>query len=283
MLKTEKSRLDLVMTLPSLVCEALRGEVTATDVTLISAMTLMETGIYLLDHVLDDEVSQELQALSHGALLLGASSLISHLPVQVLARQIGGDISLVLIDMLADAQAKIAAGEVDDICLTLAGEVESNVILDAVTKKTGERRALYAAMAACGAGGDRDLIDAFAAFGRSIGISRQLRSDLMDIIGADPSRDLSAGIQTFPIALFFENADTAAKNEMHRSLRFENLTLRQTAVARLLADTGVVQRVVNLVQTECERAMSMVPTLSEHPLRRGLLYDFVRENAIFAP
>ena len=274
-------KLAYALTVPLIVCKAARGDILARDHVLVSALALLEASIYILDHVLDGEVDEDLADLKPGGLVLGAGSMISHLPNQILVRMGDGVPVLPLIRMLNDGQAMIAAGQLDDIGSTLDMIVPSSRILKSVTNKTGERRGLYAAMAACAAGAPPERVADYARFGCCLGVARQIRSDLFDLLGEKPSPDLVAGVQTLPIALFFEQADEEGRTEMRGSLATPDPSERQHAVAALLARSETICTVVDIIQQQCQQAMSLVDLLSSEEAGRAPLAAVVQDTALF--
>ena len=123
----------------------------------------------MLDHIMDRELDAALAHLDPGTVLLGAVSMLSHIPHQILARQPEHASALGL--MLSDGLAKMAAGQLEDLLAAGRRTANSAAILASVGLKTGERRATYAAMAARQAGAAPELIDRFAEFGRQVGIA----------------------------------------------------------------------------------------------------------------
>ncbi len=273
--------LETAIKLPIVVCKVVRGKVVQTDYVLTSALATMEAGIYILDHVLDNELDEELQDLKPGGTLLGAILLGLILPRQILAGMPRDAHPFKLIKMLCDSQARIAAGQLEDVSTSLARPIERAKIIETVKRKSGERRAFYARVAALSAGAPIEKVSAYSCLGSCIGIARQLRSDLFDLFRKGESRDLAAGVQTLPIACFFEKASEAERIEMQRRLNLSPLANRHREVVDLLQNSDAVRTVVGIVQAHCQKAIELVPLLADNEDDRALLNSIVDDAAIF--
>ena len=193
-------RCSLAARLPLLIHLALAGDPAPPAYDLAAAITLLEAGIYALDHAIDREIEGALALFLPDVVLLGGLCLVSHVPYQVIAASQDGVTAFDLMRMLADGLARVAAGQIQDVSLGLDGTAQPAETASAVAMKTGERRALYAALAARQAGAAMAQVEECAAFGRALGIARQLRSDLVDLFGPQPSRDLASQTLTLPLA-----------------------------------------------------------------------------------
>jgi hypothetical protein len=248
----------VAMRLPLLVHAAMRGDIGADAMTLASALTLLEAGIYTFDHILDREIEGPLAQLPPGQILLGAACLLSHLPNQVLLQiQGGAEAGVPLTGMLANGLAVIAAGQLEDMAAADEAMPTSVAIQRAVEMKTGERRSLYATLAARLAGASDDRIVSLGQYGKELGTARQLRSDLQDLYGPQPSRDLASGTLTLPLVLFLEQADAAGRDAMRALLANPNdVPERQRTVCRLLREAGILRQVAIRLEQHCRSALA---------------------------
>jgi hypothetical protein len=273
----------MALRLPVLVHSGIRGAPDETVYQLSAALTLLEAGIYTLDHIVDRELDGPLLELPQGAVLLGAVCLLSHLPNQVLlALPCEPGLTSSLARMLADGLAQIGAGQLEDITACAAGAPSIQAVERAVTLKTGERRALFTAMAARLASGTPDQVEAYTEFGRALGIARQLRSDLADLFGTRPSRDLASQVLTLPLVLYLEGSDTARTADMRRLLASapDKNPAVQRQVCDQLRDSGVLRAVVQRIEQQCALALRRLE--QAQPVQRAalLLRDLVRSASV---
>jgi len=273
----------MALQLPLLVHAGIRAAADESLYKLAAALTVLEAGIYTLDHIVDRELDGPLLELPQTLVLLGSICLVSHLPTQVLLDlpcdpQLAG----CLARMLADGLAQIGAGQLEDVATGAAGAAPSEAIQLAVTLKSGDRRALFTSMAATLARGTPPQVAAYTEFGRALGIARQLRSDLVDLFGTRPSRDLASGTLTMPLALYFERCDETRSAQMKRLLasapREPQAVQRQ--VREHLRDSGVLREVVRRIEQQCALALNRLE--QAQPVQRAaeLLRDLVRSASV---
>ena len=221
------------------------------------------------------------RSLPSSAVLLGAVCLISHLPSQVLlALPCDTEMSAGLVRMLADGLARIGAGQLVEIATASMRLPCSRTIEHAVTLKTGDRRALFTAMAATLAGGTQAQVEAYAEFGRALGIARQFRSDLVDLFGAAPSRDLASRVLTLPLALYLEGEDETRTAEMGHLLASAGQRQGvQRQVCDHLRESGILREVVRRIERQCGLALDRLDRAQ--PIRHaGLLRDLVLSASV---
>jgi hypothetical protein len=259
--------------LPLLVHAGIRGDAGAT-VGLAAALLLLETGIYTLDHIMDNELGTQLNGWSPSAVLLAATSFLCYLPQRVLLDlDCDSDTTIDLQRMLADGLAKIASGQLADLTSKDAAAPSSEEIENAVCGKTGERRALYAAMAARLARSTPTQIANYAGYARSLGIARQLGSDLIDLFGSLPSRDLASGIRTLPLALFLSRENGNRKDEMLALLdNARKDPSAQSIIRDRLRESGDMRQVLLRKEVHCQRALRLLDAAQPlEPARQALL------------
>jgi geranylgeranyl pyrophosphate synthase len=272
----------IAIQLPLLVHAGIRGDLDKQVHNLASALALLEAGIYTFDHIMDHELAAPLDQLPQASVLLGAACLLSHLPYQILVSTCKSDAPVLpLIGMLADGLAAISAGQLEDIAATVDGLPDSKSIDCAVSMKTGARRALYASMGARLAGGTAEQIEAYTRYGHSLGVARQLRSDLVDLFGSRSSRDLASATLTLPVVLYLEQADTARREEMLALFaKARDAEDTQHKVCTLLRSSGVMREVVGKIEQHCRIALAQIDAVQ--PLGRAatLLRDEVKAVSV---
>jgi hypothetical protein len=272
----------MALQLPILVHFGIRGTPDATVHQLAAALTLLEAGIYTLDHIMDMEVEGALAELPRGALLLGAVCLISHLPNQVLlALPLDPAVTAALARQLADGLARIGAGQLEDIAASTLGITSSDAVEHAVIMKTGERRALFTTMAATLAGGTPAQVEAYADFGRALGIARQLRSDLVDLFGQQPSRDLASRVLTLPLVLYLEREDRGGVEDMQRLLDCAGQQQDvQRQVCDRLRDSGIMRQVLIRIEHQCRTALDRLDLVQPVQQAGALLRDLALSTSV---
>ncbi|MCR4468309.1 polyprenyl synthetase family protein [Burkholderia sp. SCN-KJ] len=245
--------------LPLLVHAAITGE-TAAAVPLASALLVMEAGVYLLDHMMDGELAAPLDAWSPGTQVLAATSLLSYVPQQLLTSMPCTAERLRSIQhRLAEGMRRIRLGQAIEIECKAAGRVTLASAEESVNGKTGERRALYATLAAILAGADAATVAAYEGYGMSLGIARQINSDLVDLFGRQPSRDLAGGIRTWPLALYIDRAEPADRDRM--LLLLELARNDQAVVVEIrerLRASGCLREMLLRKEVHCQRALRLL-------------------------
>ncbi|MDF5725499.1 MAG: polyprenyl synthetase family protein [Rhizonema sp. PD37] len=169
------------------------------------ALSLLELGIDLLDNLADQELPLSWQGYSSSVIQLTATKFVCCLPQLALMDLDASTASLLTIQqMLAQGLLKIAAGQLQDLEFQESSHPNVEDVQASVLGKSGERRGMYAALAAQLAGASLETVEAYAEMGRSLGMVLQFTSDCTDIFTAAHSRDLANGTRTLPIALHLQ-------------------------------------------------------------------------------
>jgi polyprenyl synthetase len=188
--------------LPLLAFGALAGD-DSPALALAAATALLELGIDLLDHVADGELGAEWDGLPRALPQLAAAGFLSALPQLALAEvDASAEVMAALQHTLAEGLVAIGAGQQRDLTMTAHGAPSVDDVERAVAGKTGERRALYACLAARLAGARPEVVEGFATMARHLGVALQWSSDVADLLSPGGGRDLVAGTPTLPIVLW---------------------------------------------------------------------------------
>ena len=185
--------------LPLLAHVAFGGR-TKAAVPLAAATTIIEAAAILLDHALDGELAEPWAHQPEAAIMaaaLGGGPIARRALARAPARP---QRRLAVQDELDRGLLKIAAGQLQDLELRRQEEPpELDALIAAAAGKTGGRRRLQVRLGAvlAGAAPDRHPLVGFA---DALGTARQLASDLADLNGRRPSRDLTAETWTWPLA-----------------------------------------------------------------------------------
>lgn len=250
----EGGRIAISAHLPLAVHAAITGSAVEAE-SLAAALTALEAGIYALDHLMDDELATPLDAWPQETTMLCAASLVSYVPLRLLAKMTCDDAtSRQIHERLGDALARIATGQAQDIA-TKSGQSSSSDIEQAIYGKTGERRALYASVAAILAGASRVAVEAYGDFARHLGVARQMNSDLADAFSTSASRDLTSGVRTLPVAFYLERQPDAARERMLAALESCRRDVSaHEEVRQLLRSSNCLRELLKRKELHCELA-----------------------------
>ena len=218
---------------------------------LACATTMLEAGSYLLDHAVDGELGGVWEGRSGAAILAAvihggplARRALSSLPrARLLAVHAELDRGLLAT----------AAGQQLDVHLGRSSQAPSlDDLLAAAAGKSGGRRSCEVRIASALAG---VRLDALASFAVEYGIARQLASDLVDLAGRRPSRDLASATWTWPLAWHARRLEGDRRDAF---LAARRAAVGDPAVAAQLCDDlrdgGALLRTALEAQRHCERA-----------------------------
>ncbi len=132
------------------------------------------------------------------------------------------------------------------------------------------------------AGGDRDLLDTYSAFGLPLGEAFQLRDDVLGVFG-DPSQtgkpagdDLREGKRTVLVAFALEHASTLAAKQLEASLGDPSLDAGAVERLReLIVETGALRRVEALIEALVAESREALARGAIRPPADAVLHDLV--------
>jgi hypothetical protein len=270
--------------IPMLVHAALTGDAKPA-VPLSAALLLLEAGVYALDHVLDAELAPPLDSWGMSEVVLTATSLISYAPQRVLLQLRHTPALLVALQRrLADGLAAMSEGQALDLDSRDRASVTVERIERAIQGKTGERRALYAALAAELAGASPPMVRIYAEYGRCLGIARQIHSDLIDLFVAETSRDLASGVCTLPIAMLLERTADGTRDAMLAVLDAARTDADAAAAVRvLLRERGCLRDALRVKEMHCQKALRVLSMAEPHASAAAALAAAVGEVSLAEP
>jgi geranylgeranyl pyrophosphate synthase len=255
--------------LPLAVHAAITGE-EDTAVPLAAACALVCFSIGLFDDLADDDRRGHWARHSVGEINLAAATVLSALPSLILARlDVAPPRRVRLQQILAEGLLRVSAGQQADLALTGAHEVTVGQVEAAVVGKIGERFATYCKLAAEMAAATTEAMSLYEAFGREIGIARQLISDCHDLV----SRDLVHGTRTMPIVAHI-NRLSESDRQRFLDLLDHSRTDRHAAelVRRELRESGEISRVIFRARLHYGRARAIIDRVdAREPGRARLL------------
>ena len=187
--------------------------------------------------------------------------------------------SLRVLDILADASATIAEGEVLQLTAAQDLKTDEGIYLQVVRGKTA---ALFAA--ACEVGGEvagvpEAQVRALRDYGDALGIAFQIADDLLDYgasegdIGKNIGDDFRERKVTLPVIKAYAAGDDAARAFWRRVIeKGEQGDGDLERALRLMAETGAMDAARQEARDWSGRARQALAPLPEHPLR-GLLEE----------
>ncbi len=176
-------------------------------------------------------------------------------------------------DMLRSAQI---ASIVTDLCIGEYGQLRNrfnfDMTMDQYLDKTRRKTALL--MAEClqaggaASGADKRTKSLLFEFGEAIGMSFQIKDDMLDFtateaaIGKPAGADLRNGNVTLPVLYALENEQLAP---IIRALSAESSDAEMDDAIRLIRDSGAIERAAETAQAYGEHAYSLIAKLEPHP------------------
>lgn len=218
-------------------------------------------------------------AINVGDYLIGIGYQLVHSARQ----EAGAEVTCDVIDRMATAHIRLCDGQGAEMAWH-EQDVESITPLEALqiyALKTAPafEAALYAGMRM--AGDVSSYAEMIPAFSRHLGVGFQVLNDLKDWQGDANNKlvagqDLLAGRPTVMLALAFQAADDAQREQLRNAMADEGLDddARRARLKRLMSDCGVFEQAEALVDKARVRAESLADEIDVEPLRR-LLYFLV--------
>jgi len=267
--------------LPLLVFEAVCGQSAPVDLPV--ACGFIELGADLLDHVADDELDPRWDGVPRGLVGLVATGFIGAIPQLLLADlPVDAERRISLQRTMAEKLFLIGAGQQVDLELAGRRGTELAQVETAVLGKTGERRALYARLAAELAGASADVIASYETVARELAAARQIASDCTDLFGREWSRDLRAGSRSWPIAWALSRLENSERARLLSCLEACRDGQRQdSAVKVILREQGVLRAAGLRIQVSCQKALRILDGALPRELAAGRMRSMIRAAGAF--
>lgn len=185
--------------------------------------------------------------------------------------------SLRVMDILANASATIAEGEVLQLTAAQDLKTDESIYLQVVRGKTA---ALFSAATEVGgviAGVPEDQVRALFDYGDSLGIAFQIADDLLDYggssaqIGKNTGDDFRERKVTLPVIRAYAAADAEGRAFWQRVIEKGHQQEGDlTHALALLDQTGALASAQEAALSWTEKARAALTTLPDHPLRQTL-------------
>jgi octaprenyl-diphosphate synthase len=186
-------------------------------ITMAAAVEYMHTATLLHDDVVDDSDMRRGQPTARTLWGNAASVLVGDFLLGQAFRMMVSAESLTALDILSNAAAVIAEGEVMQLAAMNNAQISEDHYLKIIDAKTA---ALFAAAAEVGGViGDAPTAElaALSSYGRNLGIAFQLVDDALDygsvgkILGKNTGEDFREGKMTLPVILAYHRGDADAR------------------------------------------------------------------------
>jgi geranylgeranyl pyrophosphate synthase len=267
--------------LPLGVHAAITGE-EETAVRLAAACALVCFSIGLFDDLADGDRRLHWARHPVGEINLAAATVLSALPSLIVARlDIPPLRCLRMQQILAKGLLRISAGQQADLALTGAREATVDQVEAVVLGKTGERFATYCKLAAEMAGAPSEAMALYEAFGREIGIARQLISNCHELVFDPVCRDLVGGTRTLPIVAHINRLSGSDRSRFLDLLDRARTDRDAAALVRQeLHATGEISRVIFRTRLHYGRARALIDRVGAHEAGRARLLRLATPNSV---
>jgi octaprenyl-diphosphate synthase len=181
-----------------------------------------------------------------------------------------------VLEVLADATNVIAEGEVLQLMNMHDPDLAVEDYLRVIRFKTAKLFEASARLGAVLAGADRDLEEACADFGRSLGTAFQLVDDLLDYegksdeLGKNVGDDLREGKPTLPLLVAMERANATDRALMRQAIE-EGELQKLPEILAIVRATGALDATREAAQREADQARAVLQALPESRARNALV------------
>jgi geranylgeranyl pyrophosphate synthase len=227
-----------------LLCFAAAGGSEADAIPLAVATAIAELAMDVFDHEMDGETSAQWQGESSSIIQAAATTLlVGAFPLAIARAAARPEQAATMQRIAAQRMLRISAGQVLDLCLFNRTQLTLDEANAAAVGKTGERRALYSVLGALLADAPSAAVDAYDEMGRHYGVSRQIASDLTDLIVSPHSRDLASGARTWPIVWMMNRLSGEPRAQFVEQLSHaRNDPEAARSIRELMIESGVEMR-----------------------------------------
>ncbi len=186
-----------------------------------------------------------------------------------------------VLEVLADATNVIAEGEVLQLMNMHDPDIAVEDYLRVIRFKTAKLFEASARLGAVLADVPRDVEEACADYGRSLGTAFQLVDDLLDYEGSTPQLgknvgdDLREGKPTLPLLVAMERG-TAQERDLIRHAIEEGEVARLAQIVEIVRRTGAIGATRDAARAEADKARQALGSIPESASREALLEFCVR-------
>ncbi len=248
---------------------------------LSAAVEFIHTATLLHDDVVDE--SEKRRGKKAANLVFGnkASVLVGDFLFSKSFQLMTKDGSIEILDILSNASAVIAQGEVLQLSATNNIDITLEQYYEIISSKTA---ALFAAATQIGpviAGADKQAVKAMYDYGHYLGMAFQMADDILDYnsskeaMGKNIGDDFREGKLTAPVIIALSKANEEEKKFWKRTL--QNLNQKdedlETAI-KLINKHNALQETIKLAKNFADKAMKAIEKAPNHKLK-SLLKDII--------
>jgi hypothetical protein len=270
-----------MVTLPMLVHGAETGEPAAAAPVAVIHLLWWASARYL-----DDPTDAGAPALGGAATakkVLTALAVGGQLPARLIARlPVTGAVRAALADELSRGWVDAVDGQLRDLTERAPAATPGSV-LRSYEGKTGAPYAMAAASAACLAGADGDRVAGWRAYGRALGVLRQLVNDQRDL-ASGRNEDLANGTATYLLVHLLTVLPAARRREalaLHAAARHS--ASARAELTAWMRDDDVIESYAGSVAPLIERAHGLLDLLGGDPGCVRELHGLVDETVGHLP
>jgi octaprenyl-diphosphate synthase len=186
-----------------------------------------------------------------------------------------------VLDVLADATNVIAEGEVLQLMNMHDPDLSVSDYLRVIRYKTAKLFEASARLGALIAGAPREVEEACADYGRSLGTAFQIVDDLLDYqgdtheLGKNVGDDLREGKPTLPLLIAMERAGDADRQLVRHAIEHGEVE-RLADIVSIVRATGALDATRDAARAEADKASQCLARLPQGPYRAALLELLVR-------
>ena len=248
---------------------------------LAAIVEFIHTATLLHDDVVDESDLRRGRATANATFGNAASVLVGDFLYSRAFQMMVGVNRMRVLEVLADATNVIAEGEVMQLINMHDPDLAVVDYLEVIRFKTAKLFEASARLGAVLAGADRDLEEACASFGRSLGTAFQLVDDLLDYdgnsdeLGKNVGDDLREGKPTLPLLVAMERSTDAERETIRHAIEHGEPD-HLAAILAIVRRTGALDATRIAAQREAEHARSILDQLPPSRAREALLELCVR-------
>ena len=257
------------------------GQDTPSRHELAAIVEFIHTATLLHDDVVDESALRRGRDTANAIFGNAASVLVGDFLYSRAFQMMVGIGRMRVLEVLADATNVIAEGEVLQLMNMHDADLAIEDYLRVIRYKTAKLFEASARLGAVIADAPREIEDACADFGRSLGTAFQLVDDLLDYegnsdeLGKNVGDDLREGKPTLPLLLAMERAGADERALIRQAIERGELQ-KLPEILSIVRRTGALDATREAAQSEADKARTILQALPESTARAALLELCVR-------
>jgi len=248
---------------------------------LAATVEFIHTATLLHDDVVDGSQKRRGRATANNIFGNQASVLVGDFVYSRAFQMMATVGSQRVMEIMADATNVIAEGEVLQLMNMHDPDIAVEQYLRVIRFKTAKLFEASARLGAVLADAPREVEEACANYGRSLGTAFQLVDDLLDYegstsqLGKNVGDDLREGKPTLPLLVAMERG-SAQERELIRHAIQHGEVARLPEIVEIVRHTGAIDATREAARTEADKAREALRLIPESPSREALLEFCVR-------